>query len=178
VQEFHEVLVNEHLNRFAGLLAIAQAPGWRMRHPEIASVRGRLDRIARIIRGGESFDVAALSIEWVKLLADITCADPKLSYAPGDLDWFYGLLSDQSQARVAIMLLLAVASSNPRWYTAEQLSQITGLSQIAWRKRAADEPDWMAQKRGKVWFFNELVLRAHGVDLPMSMQIEEASSEE
>ncbi len=173
MQEFHELLSNEHLNRFAGLFAIAQAPGWRMRHPEIASVRGRLDRIARIIRGGESFDVSTFSAEWTKLLTDIVYADPDLSYSSADLDWLYTLLKNQSQARVAIMLLLAAASSNSRWYTAEQLSEITGLSQVTWRKRAADDDAWMAQKRGKLWLFNELILRAHGVDLPQSMHVEE-----
>lgn len=172
MQEFHDLLNSEHLNRFAGLFAIAQAPGWRMRHPEVASVRGRLDRIARIVRGGETFDVSAFSAEWTKLLTDIVHADPDLSYNSADLDWLYTLLKDQSLARVAIMLLLAVASSHPRWYTAEQLSAITGLSQITWRKRAADDPDWMAQKRGKTWLFNELVLRAHGVDIPQSMHVE------
>lgn len=179
MQELHDLLNNEHLNCFAGLFAIAQAPGWRMRHPEVASVRGRLDRIARIIRGGESFDVSTFSAEWTKLLADIVRADPDLSYSSADLDWLYALLGNQSQARVAIMLLLATASSSPRWYTAEQLSEITGLSQITWRKRAADDPDWMAQKRGKLWLFNELIVRARGVDLPPSlhMEVEEVSSE-
>lgn len=172
MQEFHNLLSNEHLNRFAGLFAITIAPGWRMRHPEVASVRGRLDQIARIIRGGEVFDVAAFNAEWTKLITDIVTADPALSYTSADLDWLYGLLDNQAQARVAIMLLLAVASSSTRWYTAEQLSEMTGLSQITWRKRAAEDPDWMAQKRGKLWLFNELVLRAHGVDVPRSMQIE------
>lgn len=171
MQEFRDILRNEHLNRFAGLFAIAMAPGWRIRHPEVASVRGRLDQIARIIRGGETFDVSAFSAEWVRLITDITHADSDLTYSSADLDWLYRMLDNQNHARTVIMLLLAVVSSNPRWYTAEQLAEITKWSQITWRKRAADDPDWMAQKRGKTWFFNELVLRAHGIDLSQSMQV-------
>jgi hypothetical protein len=180
MQEFRDMLRNEHLNRFAGLFAIAISPGWRMRHPEVASVRGRLDQIARIVRGGEVFDTWSFLAEFMKLLTDIVHADPHLSYTEEDLDWLMETLDAGFQhARTTIMLLLAVASGNPRWYTAEELSEITGLSQITWRKRAAEDPEWMAQKRGKLWLFHEIVLRAHGVAVPQSMQIEveEVSSE-
>lgn len=173
MQEFRDILRNEHLNRFAGLFAIAMAPGWRVHHSEVASVRGRLDQIARIVRGGQVFDTQRFLEEWTKLLVDIRSADPALYYTSADMDWLIEALSVGYQhASMTIMLLLAVASSHPRWYTCEELAEVTTLSAVAWRKRADDpENPWMAQKRGKTWLFNELVLRAHGVDVPQSMQV-------
>jgi hypothetical protein len=181
MQEFADILHNPHLNRFAGLFAIAMSPGWRMRHPEVASVRGRLDQIARIVRGGGQFDTQRLLADWTKLLVDIRSADSSLYYTSDDMDWLIQVLSaDYRQAGMTIMMLLAVASSNPRWYTCEQLGQMTNRKAITWKKRAAlpDNP-WMVRTLGNTHLFNELVLRAHGVDVPRSMQveIEEESSE-
>jgi hypothetical protein len=173
VQEIREVLSNEHLNRFAGVLAIAQAPGWRRLHPQVADVRGRLDRLARIIRGGETFDQQAFLSEWTTLFLEIVSADPALFYTESDMDWLIQTLESGPQAGMVLLLLLAAASASPRWYSAEQLAEITGLSAVTWRKRAAHpENPWMAQKRGKTWLFNELVLRARGVEVPPSMRIE------
>lgn len=176
MQEFQNVLRNEHLNRFAGLLAIAQEPHWRARHPEVASARGRLDQLVHMLTGGESFDVSAFNITWVKLVTDIVHADPKLSYSSADLDWFYATLENPTHARMVFTLLFAVASDKPRYYTAEQLAQYSGLSSITWRKRALN-PDWLARQYGQTWLFSELILRACGVVVPPSAHSEDASSE-
>lgn len=177
MQKFEDVLSNEHLNRFAGLLAIAQEPHWRARHPEVASVRERLEQLARMLTGGEAFDVPAFHMAWVKLVTDIVHADAALSYSSADLDWFYQTLDDPAHARMVFMLLFAVASHKPRWYTAEQLAEQTGLTNITWRKRAAENPGWLARKYGHTWLFSELILRARGVVTPSSAHNEDASSE-
>lgn len=175
MQAFRDLLNDPHLNRFAGLFAIAMAPGWRRLHPEVASIRGRLDRVAQIIRGGDTFDIGVFTSEWVKMITDIVTADPSLSYGSDDLDWLFGLLDDQNHARTAIMLLLATASTSPRWYTCDDLAKVSGKSAVWWRKQAALPGNpWLAITRGNTHLFHELILRAHGINTPPSLQIEEA----
>lgn len=174
MKEFADILSNEHLIRFAGLFQITMTKGWGENHPQVASVRSRLNYLARIIRGGETFDIRAFQAEWTKLIADIVQADEDLSYSSEDLEWFYHLLENQRQARDVLLLLFATASTQSRWYTCGQLAKTTALTDIAWRKRAAKPGNpWLARTWGNTHVFSELILRARGIPLPSSFQDDE-----
>lgn len=166
-----EILENQHFNQFAAILAVTMAPGWRMRHPEVKSIRAALERLAKLAKGFPDLRQTFVE-EWWSMMSELVMADVKLlHYSEEDAKWFYEVVYSDD-ARVTMSMMFAVASSRQDWFTAEQLGESTSDAASTWRNRAANDEIVGARKAGKTWIFNGLALRAYGVPVPSPMNVE------
>jgi hypothetical protein len=179
--ELTEITKNKHFLQIASLLSVAQSAGWRMRHPEMKSVRATLDGLARMIRGGTAAFNASETLkhqfaaELTVLLADIVKQDPKLHYSADDAKWIFETLYSEDAALVFSMLF-AVSVSQQKWYSAEQVAEMTGKPAGTWKNRAAAGEIYGVERAGaRTWIFPSLELKARGISIPdnMSVEIEE-----
>lgn len=171
--KFTEIVHNPHVNHLAALLAVSMAPGWRMNHPEVPSVRAKIEELFKLLKGIEQPMIKAQFVtEFSQLLLRLKSADEKLFYRQEDLDWLNKVLDDKdySQSKMIISFIFALSSTRQDWYTAEQLSELTGEGASTWRKRAVNIIG--AKQAGKTWIFPVLSLRAYGVDVPVPMTFE------
>jgi len=167
-----EILKNPHFNQFAAMFSVAMAPGWQMRHPEVPSVRAKLEWFARLFKDSSTpFDQVRFVEEWSKILTALTVADPNLSYSTDDMDWFASVL-DGKQANVTFSMLFAVASTPVLWLTLDQVADIAGGGASTWRKKASDGELVGARLAGKTWIIPQLSLKAYGIEIPTTMNIE------
>lgn len=170
---------NEHFLRFVAILSVPQSPGWRMRHPEVPSVRSTLDRLMKLGAGLPSPAIQVQFIgEFATMLLRIVEADESLHYSGDDMDFIVQSASGDS-APLIFSLLLAYASAPVRWFGAEQLSEFTDKAASTWRNLAADGAIIGAKKIGKTWLFPESGVAAYGVPLPppLRFEVEESSDE-
>lgn len=179
IKELIAITRDPHFLRFVALLSVPQAPGWRMQHPRVPSVRGTLDRLMKLSKDLDSRPIQEQFInEFTGMLVWIVEADEHLGYDTEDMEWFVECI-DHPGASTIFSLLFAYASCPVRWFSAEQVAEFTGKSASTWQKRAADGQIIGAKKLGKTWLFPESGLAAFGVKLPppMQMEIEEVSED-
>jgi hypothetical protein len=170
---FSDILNNPHFSQFVVLLRVAMSQHWRMRHPEVPSVRSTIGY--RLLKLSQSFSKHAPSIrqdflsEWTMMFASIVEADPKLYYRTEDVDWFLGVL-DGEYASLTMSMLFAAASSKQSYLTPAQVAEATGDGESSWRKRCADGEIIGAFKAGKQWLIPTTSLRAYGVNVEVRGQ--------
>lgn len=169
---------NKHFQQIAALLSIAQSAGWRRDHPAMPSVRETLDQLSRFIHAGPTAFNHSDSLKhqfagvFVVMLAEIVMQDHKLSYSTEDAQWIFETLYSENAA-TTFSMLFAVSVAQQKWYSAEQVAQFTKESAGTWKNKAAAGELYAVQRAGaRTWMFPELALRAFGVNVPSSMEIE------
>src|SRR6266487_3759867 len=181
-QSLTEILDNQHFNQFAAILSVTMAPGWRMRHPEVPSIRGTVEyRLARLNRGmlkdAENIKRDFIG-EWTDLFTQVVEADPGLRYSVEDMDWFVAVMDgDETTARLTFSLLFAVASTRTTWLTLDKIAEITGKPDSTLRRHASEGRYAGARLAGKTWIVPLLSLKAY-YDIPGTMNIEVETSDE
>lgn len=168
---FSEVLENPHFNQFVTLLRRAMSQHWRMRHPEVPSVRGAVEY--RLMKLAKSLDAPAIKqdflAEWVRLFSSTVEADPRLFYRPEDVTWLVEVL-DSEYAAVIMSMLFAAVSSKQDYVTPAQVAEATGTHESGWRNKAAAGALIGAVKYGKQWLIPVASLRAYGLDVDLPAQ--------
>lgn len=170
-----EILNNKHFNQIAAVLAIAQAPSWRTRHPEVPSVRAELEQLHRLL-GGTGFPdtiKTEFTAKLTAMLVRVVSADQALSYNEDDFNWLVSVLdSEPHVAKMTLSMLFLASMTRQVWYTAEQVSEMTGEAAGTWRNRAASGSVIGAYKAGKTWLFPAMALRAYGVNVELPLKVE------
>lgn len=173
---FSEVLHNPHFNQFVALLRVAMSQHWRMRHPEVPSVRGTLEyRLSKLHHNLNQPSIQHDFIaEWTNLFTSVVEADPKLYYRVEDMDWLISVL-DGEDATTILSMLFAASFSPTVFVTPAQVAEATSTHESGWRNKCADGEIIGAFKAGKQWLIPVTALRAYGVDVGLQGQ-EEAIS--
>lgn len=158
--KFSNVLKNEHFNNLAAIIRVPfLSESWRKKYAEVPfwTMISELDKAKDVSR-------VELVNHFCILLTTLTVADPRLSYAEEDLQWFVEAIDGPHGLTIA-SLLLAWASAPDTMLTPQEVAEATGTSDSQWRNKAAAGEIPGAIKKGKQWLLPRSVLRSRGIEV-------------